>query len=180
MWFCHFNSVCVLPRDNQYVKSPYRILVFLLMQKRCACFPPLQPQVTCMSLTSCCMHKEGHMAGHNHSLGGYHERSEVQTRLGHRCTIKGANKDAEVSFTPVNLRDVTFHRDPWARAFSHTESIAAAFGLVKPWDSSSSSVCQRHYEIWEMSPFAFTYTNICPYGPLSGTMQCLEYWPSNP
>lgn len=71
-----------LPRENQYVKSPYKRLCFHLIKKRCAYFPPMQPQVVCISLTSYVYTRKGTQQGTVTAWKGITEDSRCRNGQG--------------------------------------------------------------------------------------------------
>lgn len=169
MCVCNFNNVCFLPKENQYVKSPYKRFFFSFDKEEMCLLSSHAASGHVHFPNFMCIQKEGHVTGHSHSLEGYHKRPEMQKWPWHDCMKKSSVYRALKCPALCKFGDWSVATGiQELKSFSLNESTAVTFRLVKPWGN-------HNHEIWEMSLFAFTYTNICPHCPFTGTLWCLQY-----
>lgn len=87
-----------------------------------------------------CVHKEGHVAGHNYSLEGYHKRPEMQKWPGHDCMKKSSVHRTLKSPAPLQIWGLSVATGiQEVKSFSLKESTAVSSRLVKSWGSSNVS-----------------------------------------
>lgn len=149
---CDFNSVCFLPRENQYVKSSHKRLFFHLIKKRCACFPPMWPQVMWISLTSGAYTRKGTWQGKTTAWKGITKDLRCRNGQGMTAWRKVSVQDPEVSCTPANLGTVSCHRDPRAKSFSLNESTDATSRLMKSRRQQKRITTTMRFERWVHLP----------------------------
>lgn len=134
MCVCNFNNVCFLPKENQYVKSPYKRFFFSFDKEEMCLLSSHAASGHVHFPNFMCIQKEGHVTGHSHSLEGYHKRPEMQKWPWHDCMKKSSVYRALKCPALCKFGDWSVATGiQELKSFSLNESTAVTFRLVKPW-----------------------------------------------